>query len=114
MAATPLTVTQLDHKTAVNITLADTPGVAADNVNGNSIANGGKVLLVINNTGGSSGTVSIAYGGTYDGQTIPAISVTVPAGKVSQIPLGTPTQFGQSTIVTASANTIKLAAYAMP
>jgi hypothetical protein len=114
MTATPLTVTQMDHKTALNITLADTPGTNADNVNGNSIANGGKVLLVMNNTGGSSATVSVAYGSTYDGQTVPALQFTIPAGKVSQAPLGTPAQFGQSTLVTASASTVKLAAYAMP
>lgn len=114
MTATPLTVNQLDHKTMVNITLADTPGVVADNVNGNSVANGGKTLLFINNTVASPATVTIAYGTQYDGQTVPAISLTIPASKQEMIPLGVPAQFGQATIVTASANTVKLAAYSMP
>lgn len=114
MAATVLPVTQLDHKTMVNVTLADTPGVVADNVNGNSVANGGKTFIVINNTVASPATVTIAYGTTYDGQTIPAISLTIPASKVEMIPLGVPAQFGQSVLVTASANTVKLAAYSMP
>lgn len=115
MTATPVPVLQLDHKTMVNITIADTPGQAADVATpGNTIANGGKTFLVINNTIASPATVTIAYGQPYDGSVVTPITLTIPASKVEMIPLGASAQFGQSVLVTASAATVKFAAYSMP
>lgn len=113
MPATALTVTQLSHATARNITLADTPGVDADATNGNSVANGGSTLLVCNNTAGSSATVTIDVAQTVDGQAVTDRVFTVPANKVHLIKLGPPTVYGNPTIVTASATTVKLAAYSL-
>ena len=114
MPATALTVTQLSHTTARNITLADTPGVDADATNGNSVANGGTTLLVCNNTAGASATVSIDIATTVDGQAVADRSFTIPANKVHLILLGPPSVYGNPTTVTASATTVKLAAYALP
>lgn len=114
MPATALTVTQLSHKSSVNITLADTPGVDADATNGNSVTNGGGTFLVANNTAGASATVSVALTASPDGQTVSPVVHTIAANKVRLIPLGPPSLYGSVTTVTASATTVKLAAYAMP
>jgi hypothetical protein len=114
MPATALTVTQLSHKSSVNITLADTPGVDADVTNGNSVTNGGSTFVVASNTAGSSATVTVALTALPDGQAVTPVSHTIAAGKVRLIPIGPPTYYGSVTTITASATTVKLAAYAMP
>ncbi|WHT21007.1 hypothetical protein N8J89_08050 [Crossiella sp. CA-258035] len=113
MPATALPVTNLGHKTGLNVTAADT-GVAADNTNGNSVANGGRTFIIAQNTAGTSATVSVAVERNVDQQTVTPVTHTIPANKVHVIVLGPPAIYGQNTIVTASASTVKLAAYSMP
>lgn len=112
MPATALTVTQLTHKTPV--TVPASPGAAADNTNGNAIPNGGNVLLVMNNTAGSSGTVTVATSEKVDGDlATTGRQFTVPANTIQYVRLGSPSVYGTTTTVTASASTIKLAAFAV-
>ena len=111
MAATARTATQVTH-TALATLLAD-PGTAADNVNGDSFPNGGNTLLVMNNTAGSSGTVVIASTVSPDGLTPPTRSFTIPANSIRVAKLGPPNVYGTTTVVTASAATIKLQAFAL-
>lgn len=110
MAATALTVTQLDHETAV--TLPASPGVAADTTNGNSVANGGNTLLVVNNTAGSSATVDLVTPGTVDDLPVGDRQFTVPANTIQLVRVGPPSVYGTTVRINSSATTVKLAAYA--
>ena len=111
MPATARTATQVTH-TALSTLLAD-PGTAADNTNGDTFPNGGNTLLVMNNTAGSSGTVTISTTVSTDGLTAPTRQFTIPANSIRVAKLGPPAVYGSTTTVTASASTIKLQAFAL-
>jgi hypothetical protein len=111
MPATARTATTVTH-TALATLLAD-PGTAADNVNGDTFPNGGSTLLVMNNTAGSSGTVTIATTQSVDGLTAATRTHTIPANSIRVTKLGPPAIYGSTTTVTASASTIKLQAFAI-
>jgi len=111
MAATARTATQLSH-TGLATLLAD-PGTAADNVNGDSFPNGGNTILIMNNTAGSSGTVTIGVTQQVDGLTVTGRSFTIPANSIRVAKLGPPAVYGDTVTVTASASTIKLQAFAL-
>jgi hypothetical protein len=111
MAATARTATQLTH-TALATLLAD-PGTAADNVNGDSFPNGGSSILIMNNTAGASGTVTIATTQSVDGLTAPTRQFTIPANSIRVAKLGPPSIYGSTVTVTASAATIKLQVFAL-
>lgn len=109
MAATARTSTTLTHTTPV--TLPASPGVAADNVNGDSFPNGGHTLLIINNTAGTTATVSVAFANTVDGQAVTARQYTIPATTVQIVKLGPSQYYGDPVVCTASAATVKFLAY---
>lgn len=111
MALTALTPVQLSYTAAS--TFPASPGVAGDNVNGNAAPNGGNSILVMNNTAGSSGTVTVAYSAQVDGQTVTPRTFTVPANTIQFVKLGPTNLFGTTVTVTPSASTIKLAVYAL-
>ena len=111
MPATARTATTITH-TALATLLAD-PGTAADNVNGDSFPNGGSTILIMNNTAGSSGTVTIATVLSTDGLTAPTRQFTIPANSIRVAKLGPPAIYGSTVTVTASASTIKLQAFAL-
>ena len=111
MPPTARSATTLTH-TALATLLAD-PGTAADNVNGDSFPNGGSTILVMNNTAGSSGTVTIATTQSVDGLTPATREFTIPANSIRLAKLGPPTIYGTTVTVTASAATIKLQAFAL-
>ena len=111
MTATARTATTLTHTTAT--TLPASPGTAADNVNGDTFPNGGNTFLVMNNTAGSSGTVTVSFTATVDNQAVTARQFTVPANTIQMVKLGPVPYYGDPVTVTASASTIKLAAYAL-
>src|SRR5689334_665437 len=109
MAATARTATTLTHTTPV--TPPASPGVAADNVNGDTFPNGGHTMLIMNNTAGSSATVTVSFANTVDGQAVTARQYTIPATTVQIVKLGPSTYYGDPVTVTASASTVKFLAY---
>jgi hypothetical protein len=111
MPATARTATQLTH-TALATLLAD-PGTAADTTNNDSFPNGGNTMLVMNNTAGSSGTVSITPTQQVDGLAVVARSYTIPANSIRVVKLGPPAIYGSTVTVVCSATTIKLQAFAL-
>jgi hypothetical protein len=111
MPATARTATQLTH-TSLATLLAD-PGTAADNVNGDSFPNGGATILIMNNTAGSSGTVTISTTLSVDGLTAPTRQFTIPANSIRVAKLGPANIYGSTTTVMASASTIKLQAFSL-
>jgi hypothetical protein len=111
MPATARTATQLNHITPV--TLPASPGTAADTTNDDSFPNGGTTFLVMNNTAGSSGTVSVTPTTKVDDLAVTARTYTVPANTIQLVKLGPVKDYGNEVIVDASATTIKLAAYSV-
>ena len=110
MAATQMTLTDLSNHTTS--TVVDPSAWSAGNAtDGNLFPNGGTTLIGMNNSGGSSRTVSIAYANTVDGQTVPARSYTIAAGVVRYVPLGSVALFGTNTLVTPSHAEVKLGGY---
>jgi hypothetical protein len=111
MAVTPLTPTQLSHTAAVDWP-AD-PGVAANAVDGNSVPNGGNTLLVMNNSGAVSRTVTVAVAKLVDGLAVEGREFTLAAGEVKVAKLGSVDVYGSTTLVTASHAEVLLAAFAL-
>jgi hypothetical protein len=106
-----LTVTQLDHDTAV--TLPASPGTAADTTNGDTVANGGYTLLVVNNTDAASQDVTIVTPGKVDALNVEDRVFTVPASTIQFIRLGPVAVYGSNVTVTCNSANVLLAAYAM-
>lgn len=73
--------------TAVAIVSPDTDGIApavgdpTDTVNGNHVSNQRGLLLVLNNTGASSRTVTFTTPRTVSGYAVADLTVTIPAGQ---------------------------------
>jgi hypothetical protein len=111
MPATARTATQLTHTTPV--TVAASPGIAADVTNGDTFPNGGNTILVMNNTGGSTYYVDIYQASGQDG--LPAIARrhTVPATTIQEVKLGPPAIYGATTLVKAENVAVKLLAKAI-
>lgn len=106
MPATPVTVTNIDHVTAV---VKPTP-VACDAVNGNSANNGGTLVLELTSAV-AGGTVTVAFADKVDGQTVPPQTYTF-TGVQTRIAGGFPVNlYGSTVIFTASVNTITYIAY---
>lgn len=101
--------TNLTHTTAS--TWPASPGVAADTTNGDTVANGGYTILVMNNTAGTEADVTIVTPGTVDGLPINDRVFTVPANTVQLVKLGSVQTYGSSVRVDCEATTVKLAAY---
>lgn len=107
MAATAVTVNDLDHKTS---TIRPTP-VACDNVNGNTAVNGGNLILELTSSAG--GTVTVTFANQVDGQTVTPITYTF-TGAQSRLVGGWPVAYYGSTVTfTASVSTITYIAYSV-
>jgi hypothetical protein len=104
-----LTATNLTHKTPV--TLPASPGVAAAASNGDTVPNGGQTILFMNNTAGTSGTVTITTTSEVDDLPVGDLVFTIPANTVQVVKLGPVSVYGTSTRIDCSATTIKLLAY---
>jgi hypothetical protein len=76
MPRTALTATQATR--AGTVLPAATAG---DAVNGNSVPNDGRVILIVKNTGASSRTITFHTARTIDGLTAPTRVETIPAGE---------------------------------
>jgi hypothetical protein len=87
-------------RTAITATQASRAGTvlpaatAGDAVNGNSIANDGRVVIIIKNTGASSRTITFTTAKTIDGLTFPVRSETIPAGETQVFGPFPPTDYG--------------------
>lgn len=78
--------------TQAGLTLSTT---AADATNGNVVDVGWRTFLYLENTGGSSATVTIAVPGTQDGMTIGPRAITLAAGAKKLVGPLSPTNYGQ-------------------
>ncbi|GAB2718197.1 hypothetical protein [Streptomyces bullii] len=67
---------------------------AGDVANGNSVANDGRVVLIVNNTGASSRTITFHTARSVDGLTAPVRSETVPAGETQVFGPFSPNDYG--------------------
>ena len=94
-------------------TVVASPGTAADTTNGDAYPNGDNTWLVMNNTGGSTYTVSIAYAVTTDGQAVTARSFSVPATTIQWVKLGRTDLYGTTAVITASNVAVKLGVYSL-
>jgi hypothetical protein len=111
MAVVARTATTLDHTTAV--TLAASPGVAANVPDGDTFPNGGSTWLLMNNTGGSTYTVTVAVEDTVDGLAVTGRVHSIPASSMKLVKLGHPSIYGTTTKVTAENVAVKLLAFAL-
>lgn len=107
MPATAVTVTNLDHKTAV---VKPAPE-ACDEVNGNRAINGGTLILELTSAAGGTVTVSFPASVSVDGQ-VPASIVYTFTGAETRLVGGFPVQYyGSEVTFTASVDTITVIAY---
>lgn len=90
--------------------------VAGDTTNNHSVVNDGLVYLIVKNTAGAPGTVTIATPGTVDTLAIADKVVTVANGMTNPTHVGPfPTSiYGTDLTVTPSATTMQLAAMRLP
>lgn len=107
MAATAVTVNQIDHKT----TLAKPTPLACDATNGNSATNGGTLILELSNTGGSTYTVTVAFASTVDGQTVAPLSYSLAAGETRLVGGWPVSTYGSTLYFTAANVAVKYIAY---
>jgi hypothetical protein len=106
-----LTTTTLTHTTPVS--LPATPGTAADTTNGDTYPNGGNAMLLMNNTAGASGTVTVVTPGTVDGLAVADRTYTVPANTIQLVKLPPPASYGTTTRIDCSASTLRTHVYAL-
>lgn len=107
MAATAVTVNNLDHKTS---TVRPTP-LACDNINGNSAANGGSLILELTSSAG--GTVTVAFADQVDGQTVAPTTYTFTGAQTKLVGGWPVTYYGSTLTFTASVSTITYIAYSV-
>jgi hypothetical protein len=81
--------------------------VTGDNVNGNSFVNTGTQRLLLENTVASGATCTVAFGYTVRNQTIPPISISVPASGRAWCGPFDPSLYGSIVTITPSASTLK-------
>jgi hypothetical protein len=106
MAATPVVL-----NTIVRAGTPAAPTLAAcDNVNGNTVPNSGAVWLELSNTGGSSGTVQVAFANGLDGQA-ETRTITLAAAAHDHFGPWPVALYGSVLKFTASAATVKVAAW---
>jgi hypothetical protein len=85
--------------TAVQASRAGTTlpaATAGDAVNGNSIANDGRTVLIVKNTGASSRTITFQTNVKVDGLTAPVRSETIPAGETQVFGPFSPNDYGST------------------
>ncbi|GAA0637329.1 hypothetical protein GCM10009535_12090 [Streptomyces thermocarboxydovorans] len=67
---------------------------AGDVANGNSCANDGRVILIVNNTGESERTITFQTAVSVDGLTAPVRSEAIPAGETQVFGPFSPNDYG--------------------
>lgn len=85
--------------TAVQASRAGTTlpaATAGDAVNGNSITNDGRTVLIVKNTGASSRTITFQTNVKVDGLTAPIRSETIPAGETQVFGPFSPNDYGST------------------
>lgn len=88
-----LTVHSLSHK----VPMAMPAGEAADPTNGDTVANNGNTVLIVNNTdGAASHTVTVNLARTVDGQAATPLTWTLAAGAERVAALGPATFYGSN------------------
>jgi hypothetical protein len=108
MPATPITPTVI---TRAGIT---PPSFASsDNVNGNTIANNGRLWIELSNTDASSRNATIALAREVDGQAVTPTPHTVAAGEQLRIGPFPTEDYGNHLIVTTDNALLKIAAYTL-
>jgi hypothetical protein len=107
MAATVIAPAQLSH-----VPVTDPAGTAMDAVNGNSVANTGATIFRLNNTGGSTYTVTFAPVTVVEDFTITHAAYSIAASAVVWVGKHDVANFGANIIVTASNAAVKLTAFA--
>lgn len=80
---------------------------SGDATNGNSFANSGQTRLLLENTVASGATCTVAFPNKVRGQTIPALSITVPASGRAWCGPYDPSLYGDVVTITPSATTLK-------
>ena len=108
-----LSATTLTHKTAVSLPATASLGATAAASGGDTVPNGGTTFLFMNNTAGSSGTVTITTTSEVDDLPVDDLEFTVPANTVQLVKLGPATIYGTSTRIDCSATTIRLLAFSL-
>lgn len=102
MPATALTA-QTSSETGTVMAAA----VSGDSVNGNSFVNSGQTRLLLENTVASPATCTVAFPNKVRNQTIPALSIAVPASGRAWCGPYDPSLFGDTVTITPSASTLK-------
>lgn len=67
---------------------------AGDVTNGNAVANDGRTVLIVNNTGASSRTITFQTTVSVDGLTAPVRSEAIPAGETQVFGPFSPNNYG--------------------
>ncbi len=111
MAVVARTATNLNHTTPV--TVVASPGAAANVPDGDTFPNGGNTVLTMNNTGGSTYTVSVYPSSLVDGLSVSPRVHSVPANTIQRVLLGPVSVFGTTVKVIASNVAVKLLAEAV-
>jgi hypothetical protein len=112
MAATPLTVTTLAYTSAA--TADPATNQTTDAVNGNSVPNGGKTMLRVQNADASNPhTLTMKYAKKYDGQDVTGRAYTIAANSTKWIPVGPVAYFGSTAVFTVDSNQIKVTPFVM-
>lgn len=109
MAPTPVAVTPVGHRAAA----VKPSAVACDAVNGNSVPNGGTVLLELDNTGASAFTVVVTLVTTVDGQTVSPLSYSLAAGETRLVGGFPVAYYGSTLVFTAADAGVTVIAYAL-
>jgi hypothetical protein len=99
------TVYNIDHHTK----LTNPTSVACD-VTGNTVANGGNLILELTNSGASTYTVTVPAN-AVDGNTVTPISYSLSAGETIKVGGWPPSIYGQTLTFTASNVAVKYVAY---
>jgi hypothetical protein len=113
MAVVARSATTLAHTAAVVIPAAASWGTAANVPDGDTFPNGGDTFLVMNNTGGSTYTVTIDVASLVDGLAVTGRVYSLAAGEIKVVKLGPPSIYGNPTKVTAQNVAVRLLAYAL-
>lgn len=106
--ATAATLTTISRKTAL---LKPTP--AACDVTGNTLANGGTLLIEFTNGGASTYTVTVALPSGPDGQTVTPITYSLAAGETKLAGGWPPAYYGSPLTFTASNAAVTYIAYVL-
>lgn len=108
MTATAITVNQLSRAGS-----AQAAATAGDNVNGNSVANDGKVILILTNADGANPhtlTIAPAVVG-QDGLTLSSKTITVPASGAWITDVWPTSIYGTSLALTVDSSQLKITPY---